>query len=351
MADWGLEYRILQLYNSEPGPRQARLDFSIDGIGADSSVIKRWDFDTGMEGWFVQRHMAVRAVDGVVIGRSTGNDPSIAALVRASGGRFKVRFSVRTSDGSYGQVFWWTKEKPGAEGQRRLNVLLSQNGGQWKEYEVEFNVLGGLRGIRIDLGMKSVDLELDWVQLACVGANSANCAAVDVNVTAVESRKVTLWVQDENGEPCTAAFVIEDDNGRVFPAQAKRLAPEFFFHPQVYRADGERIRLPDGKYTIRRSRGPESIPETRKLTVDGSDTVLRCEVKRWVAPSKRGWLSPLHESHGRRLDRRHGLTHPGRGLEDWSQPHLGAWFWLAEAILHRATRQGVALSLSAALRC
>ena len=60
----------------------------------------------------------------------------------------------------------------------------------------------------------------------------------------------TLRVKDEHGKPATASFEIRDRRGRVYPSQAKRLAPDFAFHPQVYRADGESIRLPEGEYTI-----------------------------------------------------------------------------------------------------
>ncbi len=292
-----LEYRIIQLYSSEPGPRQARLDFSVDGIGRESNVIKQWDFDNGMDNWFVQRHMDVKAIDGAVVGRSTGNDPSIAALVRAPGGRMKARFSAKAGAGSMGQFFWWTRENPRADGQRRVNFLMSRNGGQWKEYEVGFHVEGELMGIRIDLGSKPTDVELDWVQVSRAEATAGAAASVSVPVNAVESRKVTLRVRDENAKPCTAAFVVEDANGRIYPAQAKRLAPDFFFHSQIYRADGEQLRLPDGDYTIRCSRGPESIPETRRLTVDGSDTEFAYRVKRWIDPSKRGWFSGDHHIH------------------------------------------------------
>jgi len=292
-----LEYRIIQLYSSEPGRKQARLDFSVDGIGAESNVIKQWDFDNGMDGWFVQRHMDVKAEGGAIVGKSTGNDPSIAALVRTPGGRLKVRFSAKAGAGSYGQVFWWTTDKPRPDGQRRVNFLLSRNGGQWKEYEVEFEVTGELRGIRLDLGMKPTEIALDWVQVARAGTDVEKTAAVNLAVNAVDSRTVTLRVQDENGKPCTAAFVIEDAKGRIYPAQAKRLAPDFFFHPQVYRADGEQLRLPDGHYTIRCSRGPESIPEIQELTVNGADAEFAYRVKRWVDPSKRGWYSGDHHIH------------------------------------------------------
>jgi hypothetical protein len=56
-----------------------------------------------------------------------------------------------------------------------------------------------------------------------------------------------------------AAFVIRDAQGRIHPSQAKRLAPDFAFHPQVYRADGEVMKLPAGVYSVEFWRGPESL--------------------------------------------------------------------------------------------
>ena len=38
--------------------------------------------------------------------------------------------------------------------------------------------------------------------------------------------------------------------GRWYQCPARRLAPDFFFHPQIYRADGEVLRLPDGTWRI-----------------------------------------------------------------------------------------------------
>ena len=64
---------------------------------------------------------------------------------------------------------------------------------------------------------------------------------VDVLFTAAPARAVKLRVLDENGKPTTAAFTIRDTLGRVYPSQAKRLAPDFAFHPQVYRNDGESV--------------------------------------------------------------------------------------------------------------
>ena len=88
---------------------------------------------------------------------------------------------------------------------------------------------------------------------------------VDFLFTCQPAHEIKLEVLDENGEPTTAAFEIRDQLGRVYPSQTKRAAPDFAFHPQIYRAHGETIRLPTGTYTIRNYRGPESLPQERKL--------------------------------------------------------------------------------------
>jgi hypothetical protein len=111
------------------------------------------------------------------------------------------------------------------------------------------------------------------------------------------SREVALRVRDENGEPTTASFLIRDAQGRIYPSQAKRLAPDFGFHPQVYRADGEKLKLPDGKYQIEFSRGPESLVEKREIEITDSTREISFQVKRWIDPSKRGWWSGDHHIH------------------------------------------------------
>ena len=108
---------------------------------------------------------------------------------------------------------------------------------------------------------------------------------------------VTLRVRDENGEPATACFVIRDKQGRVHPSQAKRLAPDFSFHPQIYRADGETIRLPDGDYRVEFSRGPESLVQKQVFTIQGKSQTLSFAVKRWIDPTRFGYWSGDHHIH------------------------------------------------------
>ena len=111
------------------------------------------------------------------------------------------------------------------------------------------------------------------------------------------SRQVKLSLLDETSEPTTAALWVRDQLGRVYPAPAKRLAPDFFFHPQIYRADGETLRLPDGAYHIGFQRGPESIREERQVVVNEELKELAFQVQRWIDPSLHGWISGDHHIH------------------------------------------------------
>ena len=64
-----------------------------------------------------------------------------------------------------------------------------------------------------------------------------------------------------------STFVIRDRLNRLYPNPAKRLAPDFFFQPQICRADGETVQLPARYYTVQSSGGPEYQPRTREFEV------------------------------------------------------------------------------------
>ncbi len=111
------------------------------------------------------------------------------------------------------------------------------------------------------------------------------------------SRKVKLEIKDEHGQPTIAALVIRDELGRVYPSPAKRIAPDFHFHPQVYRADGETVDLPDGDYRIQISRGPEYLEQTARVSVAADDLTVAFALERWVDPAQHGWWSGDHHIH------------------------------------------------------
>ena len=115
--------------------------------------------------------------------------------------------------------------------------------------------------------------------------------------SAAPAREITLRVQDEHGAPTTGSFLIRDRAQRIYPSTAKRLAPDFGFQPQIYRADGDTIRLPDGDYTIEFARGPESVPAKRTVHVDAGTHELAFQVERWIDPAQFGWWSGDHHIH------------------------------------------------------
>ena len=78
---------------------------------------------------------------------------------------------------------------------------------------------------------------------------------------------VKLRIRDHDRSPTIAHLVLRDGQGHVYPPQAKRLAPDFFFQPQIYRRDGETVLLPPGKFTLECGRGPEYVVQRRELTV------------------------------------------------------------------------------------
>src|SRR5262249_51891351 len=95
-----------------------------------------------------------------------------------------------------------------------------------------------------------------------------------------------------------ASFIIRDARGRIYPSPAKRLAPDFAFHPQVYRSDGEKIRLPAGDYNVEFTRGPEYLTRTQAIKVlPGREQSFTFRLERWIQLAKLGWYSGDHHIH------------------------------------------------------
>lgn len=152
------------------------------------------------------------------------------------------------------------------------------------------------------------------------------------------SVKVTLEVKDDDGSPTMASFLITDGIERlqndsttnlskadfylaaakmeyrlpkapkqlrgIYPLPSRRVAaydeyPDFYFHPQVYRADGEHVRLPAGTYNVVFTRGPEYLPQTTSLVIPAgvSEYKASFRLKRWIDLSSLGWYSADHHIH------------------------------------------------------
>ncbi|MCC6699226.1 MAG: CehA/McbA family metallohydrolase [Candidatus Hydrogenedentes bacterium] len=165
---------------------------------------------------------------------------------------------------------------------------------------------------------------------------------VDILFQCKPAVKVVFRVKDHDGQPAMASFVITDNIDRVnpdpeetdapkpdyrlkasesvppgamltttqqftgvYPLPSRRLAeedeyPDFYFQPQIYRADGEHVYLPPGEYRVEYTRGPEYLPQMKTIAVpEGvSECEASFELKRWIHLAALGWYSADHHVHG-----------------------------------------------------
>jgi hypothetical protein len=116
---------------------------------------------------------------------------------------------------------------------------------------------------------------------------------------------VSLSIRDHDGRPTVAKLLVRDSQGHVYPPQAKRLAPDFPFQPHVYRADGQTLVLPPGKFTLESSRGPEYVIQRREIEIPAINVIaqstgeaaLEIRLQRWIDTPAFGFFSGDHHIH------------------------------------------------------
>ncbi len=105
------------------------------------------------------------------------------------------------------------------------------------------------------------------------------------------SRDVSLSILDSDGIGCMASLIIKDARNHIYPPQVRRIAPDMAFHPQIYRADGENVLLPDGDYEVSSWRGPEYFRQSQRIRISSDTQKITIELQRWIDPSQWGWYS------------------------------------------------------------
>jgi hypothetical protein len=205
--------------------------------------------------------------------------PNAAPVYRVSSGRAEPKKSIRPADivQRWADVIMFN-ERPlkrslsGLSLEYRIVQIYSRDAGK-REARISFNVGQGTQ----DLGFRS---------------------DVDILFTSDQAVNLVLEIRDDDGRPTMASFIFRDKMGRVYPSPSRRLAPDFFFHPQVYRQSGESIPLPPGTYQVEFTRGPEYVVQTKTITVPNSHSHLESfQLVRWIQLSKLNWFSGDHHVH------------------------------------------------------
>lgn len=206
--------------------------------------------------------------------------PNISPLFKRSSGKPKPEIVVKPSDvpQRFLDAVMYDKqplkaELSGLKLEYRILQLYSREVGR-REVQLGFHVGQGTQ----DLGFRN---------------------AVPVLFQCVPAVEVVLTITDFDGSPTTAALVIRDQFDRVYPNPARRLAPDFFFHNQIYRTSGESVHLPPGDYTVEVSRGPEYPVTAYPLHVPEKVVSAKASyaLKRWIHPAQRRWFSGDHHVH------------------------------------------------------
>ena len=166
-----------------------------------------------------------------------------------------------------------TSRLSGAKVEYLIGLIYSSEAGQ-REATIAFHIGEGTQ----DLGFRS---------------------QVPVLFTVKPALPVRMRIRDYDGKPTTAKLEFRDQDGRVYPPQARRLAPDFFFQPHIYRADGDVVLLPPGRFNLQSGRGPEYLTRSQTVIVTaGATNTVDVQLKRWVTPVNFGFFSGDHHIHG-----------------------------------------------------
>jgi hypothetical protein len=106
------------------------------------------------------------------------------------------------------------------------------------------------------------------------------------------TNELELQIRDVDDTPTTASLLITDSLSRVYPVQEKRSLPDLWFERQIYRRDGETIRLPAGTFSIEYGRGPEYLRKQISFSAghETSSPVL-LSLERWIEPHRYRYYS------------------------------------------------------------
>jgi hypothetical protein len=110
--------------------------------------------------------------------------------------------------------------------------------------------------------------------------------------------QVKLSITDVDGKPTTGRFTFRDKAGHIYPPQAKRLAPDFFFQQQIYRHDGGTVLLPPGQLAMTYGRGPEYRQLEREIIIPESGSAhISVQLERWINANDYAFYSGDHHIH------------------------------------------------------
>ncbi len=197
------------------------------------------------------------------------------------------------------------------ERQAQTELLENENHEQSQErfFDIEpFNsppMTSELSGLEVEYGIALLSSseagKREATIMASVGPGSQDLGfrnELPILFTVRPAVAVRLDIREPDGTSSAARLEFRDRLGKVYPPQAKRVAPDLFFQPQVYRQDGQSVLLPPGELELRSCRGPEYRVRRETVSIPSAgEPVLAIRLERWVDPSSYGFYSGDHHIH------------------------------------------------------
>ncbi len=173
---------------------------------------------------------------------------------------------------------------------------------RWLDMSMYFQEGGGvLSGEKVEyfiIQLYSRDAGKRAAKFTFPFGQASNGNEIILQFNCLRSKQIPLNIVDANGTPTTASLTIKDSQGRIYPSQTKRLAPDLFFEKQIYRSNGDTLGLAIGNYTIEYGRGAEYVSQSKAFEVQGASAqALTLELKRWIDPTSLGYYSGDSHMH------------------------------------------------------
>jgi len=316
-------------YLGAPLPAELRASLLKAGQSRDSQALQQLLDDRVLLAVHINPESRVRVARGAApaVLQQAGYTPVIVKVVNESGGTPRLRIASPQAGPVYAGM-----ARLSAERQQQLQLRENENVERRTDRFLDLELFtaspmtSNLSGLELEYvialiysseaGRREATIAFD------VGQGTQDLgfrAEAPVLFTVRPAVAVRLSVVDTDGRPTMGRFQFVDQQGHVFPPQAKRLAPDLFFQKQIYRADGEEVLLPPGQLTMSYGRGPEYRWLQRTVTIrapgsrdSGAKAEIAVRLERWIDPSARGYYSGDHHIHA--VGCAH-YTFPAEGVE------------------------------------
>jgi hypothetical protein len=238
--------------------------------------------------------------------QQAGYTPVLIKVVNASKTTKSLQISSPQSGRVYGGVARLSMERQG-----QMDLITREPSGSSKERFLQVEMLAAppllrnLSGLAVEYAVAVLSSSESGQREATIGFDLGQATGdlgfrgeVPILFQIRPAVKVALRIRDSDGTPTAAKVIFFDRAGHIYPPQPKRLAPDMFFQPQVYRHDGGTVLLPPGRLTVVYSRGPEYRRLQRDVFVpERGEATLNLRLERWIDPRTYGFYAGDHHIH------------------------------------------------------